>query len=132
MNGKVDAKAFLRAIDEFLAEGSANIGSGQGLPIMLDGGDGKDSERLPPGFNTDNRLFGFERLQHRLPTTGDVVAKNFGGVNAVEHQRRGRLESDQRYSLRRQRLHRAIKQRCQTLPIALAMALATGGNAPMT
>jgi hypothetical protein len=119
IHGQIDAEAPLGAIDELLAEGNADVGNREALAVAHDRRHRENAEQLPPGFDADNRLSGLVRLHHGLAPRRDVLAEDFWRVNAEEGGRRRGVETDQRDTLRLQRLHRAIKQRHQRIAVAL-------------
>src|SRR3954464_4447163 len=104
MYGKVDAEALLGPVDEFLAKGGADVGGREDFSVTQDRCNGKNAQRFPTGFDTDNRFASLERLEHGLPAPRNVVAENLRRVNAIKHERRRCLERDERDALRTQRL----------------------------
>ena len=61
---KVDAEALLGAIDEFLAEGGADVDRRHAVSVAHDRRDAENAERLPAGFDADDLPAGSVRLDH--------------------------------------------------------------------
>ena len=133
MHGEVDAEALLGAIDEFLAEGGANVDGCQALAVAQDRRHAENAQRLAARFDADDRLAGLDRLHHGVAARRDVVAEDLGRVNAVEHQRRRRLERDQRDALAPiSAFIEPPSSASSPSRSPLAMASPTGGSAAMT
>ena len=99
MHGEVDAEAMLGAIDELLAEGDADIGNRKALSVLHDRRHGENTERIPPGFNADDRFAGLVQLHHGGTPCRDVLAEMLRIVDTVEGDGWWRMETDQRHSL---------------------------------
>src|SRR5207248_6700510 len=109
IHGQIDTEALLGAVDELRAEGNADVSDGEALAVAHDRRHRENAEQLPPGFDADNRLSGRVRLHHGLAPRRDVLAEDLRRVNTEEGGCRRRVETDQRNSLRLQRLHGAPK-----------------------
>ncbi len=118
VHGEIDAEALLGAIDELLAKGNADIGDGEALPVAHDRRHGENTERIPSGFDADDRLAGFVRLDHGSAPRRDVFAEKFRLVNPEEGGGRRRVEADQRHPLRLQRRQRCLQQRQERVAVA--------------
>lgn len=128
MHGEIDAEALFGPIDEFLAKGGADVGVREDLAVAHDRRHAENAQRLAARFDADDRFAGLDRLHHRVAAPRDVVAEKLRCMNAIEDERRRRLESDQRDTLRDQRLHRAAKQRRQPVAIALGDGIRDRGQ----
>ena len=64
MHGEIDAEALLDAVDELLAEGNADIGDGDAFSVAHDRRHGENAQRIPSGFDADDRFAGLVRLHH--------------------------------------------------------------------
>src|SRR5436305_5187600 len=76
MYGEIDPEALFGAIDEFLAEAGADIRRGHSLSVPQDRRDAENPQRFPPGFDTDNRFAGLDRLKHGFSPSRDVIAED--------------------------------------------------------
>jgi hypothetical protein len=119
MHGEVDAEALLGAVDEFLAEGDADIDIAQRLAVTHDRGHAEDRKRLAGGLDADDRSAGLDRFHHGDAPCGGVVAEDFRGVDPVEARRRGLPERDQRDALRLDRRPGGAEQLAEPIAVAL-------------
>ena len=116
---KVDAETLLGAVDEFLAEGGADVGIRYDLAVAHDRRHAENAERLPAGFDADDLLAGLGRLNHGAAAGRDIVTEDFRRMDPVDHRGRRLLEGDQRDALGLQRLHGVAEQRRQPVPVIL-------------
>src|SRR3979411_51754 len=84
MHGQIDAEALLGAIDELLAKRNADVGDGNAFSVAHDRRHGENRQRIPPGFDADNRLAGLVRFHHGLAPRRDVFAEDLRLVNTEE------------------------------------------------
>ena len=117
MDRKVDAEALLGAIDEFLAEGGADVDRRHALSVAHDRRYAENAERLPAGLDANDLPAGFVRLNHGAAACRDIFTEDFWRVEPVDHHGRWLLEGDQRDALCRQCLHGIAEQRCQSVPV---------------
>jgi hypothetical protein len=125
---QIDAEAQLGIVDEWLAKGNADVDDADAPAVAHDRRHGEDAERIPPGFDADNRLAGLVRLHHGLASRGDVIAEDLGLVHTEEIRGRRRLEADQRHAPRLYRRQRRLQQRHERVALALGDGLRHRGQ----
>src|SRR6478752_6280251 len=120
---KVDAEALLGAIDEFLAEGGADVDIGQRLAVSHDRRHAEDRKRLAAGLDADDGLAGLDRLHHGGTPRRSIVVEHLRRMDTVNRGRGRPPERDQRDALRFQRLQGLAKQLAQSVAIILCNGL---------
>ncbi len=83
------------AVDEFLAEGGADVDIGQRLAVAhMIRVMPKVESASRPGSTPTIRLAGLDRFHHRRAPRGSVVAEQFWRVDEIEARRRGLAQGE--------------------------------------